>query len=226
MFTHINIAEPVDVKVINGPKGRFYVSPTTGEKYPSITTLLGLEEKQAVKDWRQSLGEDRAAKETKRAADRGSAVHTIIENYLNNHADPLVGIHPADDRVAIKMFNQMKLKLKNINNIYAQEIPLVSDTLGIAGRVDCIAEYNGKLAIIDFKSSTNDKSKGMIDDYFLQTTFYSLAFLEMYNIRVDEIVILMGSEKGIVPLVFTGLVEDYIEKLVERVNAYRPRLVS
>lgn len=162
------------------------------------------------------LGDDKADKEMKRAADRGTAVHTMIENYLNNSDVPTKGFAPEH----VREFNQVRLKLNKINKIYTQEIALYSDVLKIAGRVDCIGEYEGKLAVIDFKTSNGDKKNSMIEDYWLQTTFYALAFQEMYGIQIDDLVIIMSSEKGIVPLVFKDRVDNHIESLVERINTY------
>lgn len=216
MFNHLDIIKPQEIQVINGPKGRFYVSPVTGNKYPSITTMLGAKEKPHLKEWRNMLGGEKADKEMKRAADRGTAVHEMIENYLNNKENPTAGYLPEH----IREFNQVRLKLNKIDNIYTQEIALFSDTLKIAGRVDCIGEFDGKLAVIDFKTSNGDKKNSMIEDYWLQTTYYALAFQEMYDIQIDDLVIIMSSEKGIVPLVFHDKVENWIEPLIERINTY------
>lgn len=162
------------------------------------------------------LGDDKADKEMKRAADRGTAVHTMIENYLNNSDVPTKGFAPEH----VREFNQVRLKLNKINKIYTQEIALYSDVLKIAGRVDCIGEYEGKLAVIDFKTSNGDKKNSMIDSYWKQTCFYALAFQEMYGIQIDDLVIIMSSEKGIVPLVFKDKVENWIEPLLKDVHEY------
>lgn len=215
MFTHLEKVTPATLKVQNTPKGRFYTTPT-GNSYPSITTLLGAKEKPWLEDWRQSLGVDRADKETKRAADRGEAVHAMIEKYLANNPNPTENHIPEH----IGEFNSMRLKLKPVNNIYMQEAALYSDTLKVAGRVDCVAEWNGVLSIVDFKTSTNDKYKSMIEDYFLQTTAYAIMVEEMYNIPIDQIVILMSVEKGIIPLVYKEKVDNWIEPLVSRINTY------
>lgn len=216
MFQHLDIIKPHDVKVINGPKGRFYVSPNTGIHYPSITTMLGQKEKPHLAAWKNMLGEDKAKKEMNRCADRGTAVHQMIEDYLNNKDNPTKG-HLNEH---ITEFNQVRLKLKKINLVYTQEVPLYSDVLKIAGRVDCIGEYEGKLCVIDFKTSNGDKKNSMIEDYWLQTTFYALAFQEMYDIQIDDLVIIMSSEKGIVPLVFKDKVENHIDALVERISTF------
>lgn len=215
MFIHTNKIEPVNLKVIEGPKGRFYVTPK-GDKYPSITTLLSAGDKPWLTAWRESLGEKKANKEMKRAADRGTAVHLMIERYLNNEDTPTRD----QKNEHISEFNSVRLKLKKLNNILVQEAALYSDTLKVAGRVDCIAEYDGVLSIVDFKTSTNDKNESMIQDYFLQTTAYSLMFEEMYGLQANQIVIIMSTERGIVPLVFKKSIDEYIEPLCERIHQY------
>lgn len=216
MFNHIKKIDPIKMEVEESPiKGRFYITPE-GHKYPSITTLLGSKDKPWLKEWRESLGEKRAQKETKRAADRGNAIHDMAEKYLLNEEKPTEG-HTFEN---IGMFNALKLSLKKVNNVYALEIPLYSDTLKIAGRVDCIAEYDGVLSVIDFKTSTNIKTKEMIEDYYLQATAYAIMFHEMYDIQIDQVVILIATEKGLMPSLFRGKVEDYIRPLIERINTY------
>lgn len=215
MFTHLDTIAPVELKTVEGPKGRFYITPE-GNKYPSITTILGAGEKAWLQEWRASMGFDRADKEMKRAADRGTAVHAMIEKYLDNDPAPTAG-HKIEH---IPDFNQLRTQLKKVNNILTQESALWSDVLKCAGRVDCIGEYKGKLAIIDFKTSTNNKGSAMIQDYFLQTTAYALMFQERYDIQIDDVVILMSVEKGAVPLVFQQPIEPYIEPLIQRINMY------
>lgn len=216
MFNHLATISPVELKTIEGPKGRFYVTPE-GAKYPSITTILGAGgNKEWLQEWRNSLGFEKADKETKRAADRGTAIHAMAEKFLNNDPAPTAG--QSSDH--IPGFMSMRLHLKKINNILTQESALWSDTMKIAGRVDAVGEYKGKLAIIDFKTSTNNKSEHMIKDYYLQTTAYALMFQERYDIQIDDIVIIMSVEKGAVPLIFTAKVEDYIEPLLQRINTY------
>lgn len=163
------------------------------------------------------LGEDRADKEMKRAADRGTAVHAIAEKFLNNDPNPTDGI---TDLSHLSCFNQIRLPLRKINNILTQESALWSDDLQVAGRVDCVAEYRGKLAIVDFKTSTNDKVEHQIEDYYLQTTGYALMFEERYGIQIDNLVIIMAVEKGAVPLVFEQTVAPYVEPLLHRINNF------
>lgn len=215
MFTHLDTITPVELKTIEGPKGRFYVTPE-GNKYPSITTILGSGDKPWLNDWRQSLGFEKADKEMKRAADRGTAVHLMVERFLNNEDKPTRGMQTDH----ITEFNTLRLHLKKINNIVTQESALWSDMLRTAGRVDCIGEYQGKLSIIDFKTSTTSKNMGMIQSYWLQTTAYAIMFQERYGIQIDQAVIIMSVERGAVPLVFKQPIDQYIEPLLVTINNY------
>lgn len=213
-FTHIPCHQ-YDLTAVTANGQRWYTTPD-GSKYPSITTVLGQKEKPAITAWRMSLGPQKADKETKRCTDRGDAVHLMAEHYLNNEENPTKG-HQRDH---IKLFSQLKFVLNKINNIRAQEIPLFSDRIRVAGRVDCIGEYDGVLSIIDFKTSNGNKDAQMIEDYFLQATAYALMYEEMYGEFIDQIVIIIAVEKGMVPLVFKRQIDDYVVPLLERINTF------
>lgn len=214
MYNQLSIIDPIQLKSADTPKGRFYTTPL-GIKYPSITTVLGYGDKQWLIDWRNSLGFEKADKEMKRAADRGTAVHLMLERHLQNNPNPTEG-QQIDH---ISEFNSLKTFVKKINNIYAQEVALYSDTMKVAGRVDCIAEFNGKLAVIDFKTSSRDKKSDMIPNYYQQAAFYALAFQEMYDIQIEDIVIIMSVEKGL-PLVFHEKVDNWIEPLIQKIGVF------
>lgn len=214
MFVHLDNLIPLLIKSVDGPKGRHYTTPE-GNKYPSITTILGHGEKVWLKDWRDSLGAINADKEVKRATDRGTAVHLMLERQLQNDPNPTIGQHIDH----ITEFKSLKLHIRFLNNILLQEAALYSNLLKIAGRVDCIAEYKGKLAVVDFKTATRSKSEQLIQDYFLQTTAYALMVEEIYDIHIEDIVIIMSVERG-VPMLFTGKVDDYIYPLIKRINTY------
>lgn len=215
MFTHLDTIKPYDISTIQNENGRFYVTPD-GHHYPSITTILGAGEKPWLDEWRESMGEEKADAEMKRAADRGTAVHDMIEKFLNNDPKPTAGHHIKH----IPEFLTLRLQLKRISNIITQESALWSDTMRVAGRVDCIGDFDGKLSLIDFKTSTNEKRSEQIQDYYLQTTAYALMFQELYDIQIDNLVIIMSVEKGPVPLVFQQPIEPYIEPLIKRITAY------
>lgn len=212
VFNHIEAFNPTDLKSIDTPKGRFYVTPE-GNKYRSITTMLGMKEKPHLNNWRNMLGEQKATREMKRCSDRGTAVHDMVEKYLKNYPKPTEG-HSIEH---IKEYNPLRMVLrKNVNNIIAQEVALYSDQLKLAGRVDCIAEWKGQLSIIDFKSSTGIKNAEMIEDYFLQCAAYSLMLDEIYGIVTEQAVIVMSVEKGLVPLVFVEPIDKWIRPLLVR----------
>ena len=219
MFTHVAIPTlPVVTDEMTAQGKRFYLTPE-GNKYPSVTTMLGHKEKPWLEDWRNSLGTKKAAKETKRCSDRGTAIHELAEKYLNN--DPFPEATKGYKQEYINGFNKFKLELNNVNNIRTQEAALYSDTLGIAGRVDCIGEYKGTLCVVDFKTSTNNKDNDMIFDYYLQTTAYASMWHEMTGEPIEDITIIMSVEKGIMPCVFKDKIDTYVEPLLERISEYR-----
>ena len=214
MFTH----NPVILTELPSKNMRGYRWYNTPENnwYPSITTVLGIKPKPFLDVWRANLGTEAAKKETERCAIRGTAVHDMCEKYINNVEKPTDG-HVTEH---IKLFNMVKIALNRINNVLAQEVPLYSDVLMVAGRVDCIAEYNGVPSIIDFKTSTNIKSEDMILDYYLQETFYALAFYECTGIEIKQIVTIMTVEKGLLPQVWVKPIIPYIIPLQRRITEF------
>jgi len=215
-FNHTNIPQfnELDAKIVNGK--RYYTTPT-GKKYPSITTILSSKPKPYLEAWRQSLGVAKADKETKRCADRGTVVHLLAEKYLNNEENFTKGEKVEN----VRLFNQIKLRLNKINNIRAQEVPLYSDRLEIAGRVDCVGEYDGTLSIIDFKTSNNNKTADMIEDYFIQCTAYAIMYHELFGEAIEDIVVIIAVEKGMMPMVYRRKIDDYIAPLLERINTFQ-----
>jgi genome maintenance exonuclease 1 len=192
--------------------GRFYTLPD-GTKLPSVTTVLGAQKKDAIMAWRKRVGEDTANAISKKATGRGTNVHTLCERYLNNES--LGDIMPD----ALEMFLSLKPLLNRIDNIWYQECALYSKQLGLAGRVDCIAEFDGVLSIIDFKTSKKIKTKAQIEDYFWQTSAYSLMYEEMIGTPIHNLVIIMAVEDE-QPLVFQEKTEDHIEGLVQAIKFY------
>jgi len=214
-FKHTNIPQFEELEAATTANGRWYTVPT-GKKYASVTTILGSKPKPAIEEWRNSLGPKKADRETKRCCDRGEAVHLMAEHYLNNTENPTKGHTDAN----IKLFNQLKFRLNKINNIRAQEIPMYSHSLRTAGRVDCVGEYDGVLSIIDFKTSNNNKDDKTILDYKLQCTAYALMYDELFDVQINDFVVLIAVEKGMMPLMFREKVDNYIELLLERINTF------
>ena len=215
MLTHTNTISPLelDAQIVKGQ--RFYTTPS-GNKYASVTTVLSDGPKPWLEDWRNSLGHSRADKETKRCSDRGTAVHLLAEHYLNNDEGFTKGI-PAE---YVKLFNQIKIPLNKIDNIRAQECALFSERLRLAGRVDVVGEYEKTLSIIDFKTSNNNKDVDQVEDYFLQCTAYAIMYYEMYGEAIEDIVIIIAVEKGMMPMVYKRKIDDYVVPLLKRINTF------
>jgi genome maintenance exonuclease 1 len=191
---------------IDSPGGRLYQTPT-GRSYPSVTSVLGILGKAEILEWRKRVGEDEANRISSRAARRGTAIHTLCEHYLlNENVNP----GPFD----LDTFKSLKPYLDNINNIHCLETQLYSDFLQVAGTVDCIAEYEGKLSIIDFKTSKRVKSRDDIHGYFMQTAAYAVMFEERTGIPVGKLVIIMSVDDD-KPLIFKEKRDDWINRFIE-----------
>ena len=216
IFNYCPPKELVDLKSETFPDGKRYYTLEDGTRLPSVTTVLGAQKKQAIFEWRKRVGEEEANRISKHATSRGTNVHTICENYLNNKVDYMKGIMPD----ALEYFLSIKPYLNKINNIHYQECALWSKQLGMAGRVECIAEYEGELAVIDFKTASRAKSRDSIMDYFWQTTAYSLMYEEMIGRPINRLVIIMAV-KDSEPLIFKEKTEDHIDGLVEAINFYK-----
>lgn len=216
MFNYVDTPMLPDLRVESSATGRRYYITPNGDKYPSITTILGAKDKPHLTAWRQMLGNKAADKETKRCADRGTAIHEMCEKYLFNHENPTKN-YAAEH---VRGFNQLRFRLNKINNIRAQEVALYSDYLKVAGRVDCIGEYEEEPSVIDFKTSNNNKDHDMIEDYFKQCTFYALAWEELTGELIENIVILMSVEKGMVPMVHKEKIENWIPSLLKDIHKF------
>lgn len=204
-----------DLEASTTEKGRVYTTPK-GKKYRSITTVLSAFSKQGIIAWRKRVGESEADKISSKAATRGTNLHLVCEKYLLNEYTPskLKTLMPN-----IKaLFQQLKPELdKNIGKIYALEQALYSDELEIAGRVDCIAEWDGELAIIDFKTSGKLKEERYILNYFMQCTAYALMFEERTGRPIDKIVVVIAVENE-QSQIFVRSKLDYVSELMKYVN--------
>ena len=224
MFNFVKLPElDFDLESITTEFGRRYITPS-GEKYPSVTTILSSYNKDAIMQWRNSVGIEEANKISGRAARRGTRLHKLCEDYVNGNLGELQRqmMMPFDKM----MFRQVKKLLdENLNNIYCQEQALYSDRLKIAGRVDCIAEWKGKLSIIDYKSSTKMKDERYIENYFMQCTAYSEMFLDLTGKEIDDIIVLIATEEEI-PQVFEKKKFDYLEGLNKYISNYSMSMVE
>ena len=191
MFNHIDLSLPsLDRETIDGV--RYYKVPNDEEliRLVSITSVTSHFNKEIFIKWRKRVGEEEANRITKKATSRGTDMHTLVEHHLKN--EDLPKVQPISDF----LFKISKSTLDNINNIHALESSLYSKELGIAGTVDCIAEYEGELAIIDFKTSAKPKPEDWIEHYFVQCMAYGCMLYEMTGIMVKKLVIIMACENG------------------------------
>lgn len=169
--------------------GRFYQSPTTKEWYPSVTTVTGYASKAFFDQWKKDKNN---LQKSNTAARIGEELHEIVENYLNNQNN----FARKKSLISVNLFENLKDHLYRIDNITIQEKSLYSDYLRMAGRLDCVAEYDGVLSIIDFKTSSKFKKEEYIQNYFEQATAYSLMYEEMFKIPVKQIVIMITTLEG------------------------------
>jgi hypothetical protein len=208
-FLHKPIEIDNKLKEVTVDGKRFYETP--GGIFPSVTSVVGWDKQNFFAEWRRKNPE-----ESRRVLARGTKLHSLIESYLNNEILDFDNMLP-NFKV---LFNQIKPELDKIQNIVAIETPLWSKTLGLAGRTDCIAEYDGKLSIIDFKASSKEKRKQDVESYFTQATAYALMFQERTGIIVENFAILISCEDGLTQ-VFQNKPIKYVKKLKSVIVSYR-----
>ena len=188
---------------------RFYNTPT-GEKYPSVTTVRSLLGREAIANWRKRVGAENANTIARVAAGRGTGVHNRIETYLNN----VEGIHPPTPLVQ-EMFGSIRPELDKIDNIHCQETRMFSHHLRMAGTVDCIGEYDGKLSVIDFKTSTKPKREEWISSYFMQCAAYAIMYEEIAFIPITQLVVLVAVEEDCTVQVFKQHRDNWAKPLLQ-----------
>ena len=218
MFNHVDLnLEPLKRETIDGV--RYYSIPDVDElvKLVSITSVTSHFNKEIFVKWRKKVGNEEADRITKAATTRGTNMHTLTEHYLKNDKE-LPTVPPISDF----LFKIAKGELNKIDNIHTLEGALYSRQLGIAGTVDCIAEYNGELSIIDFKTSKKPKPRDWIEHYFVQAMAYGCMLYEMRNISVKKLVIIMACENGECQVYeeynkakYIRLLQQYITKFVQ-----------
>ena len=206
-FKHAIVQTSVTLERVESGGQRFYKTPDG--IFPSVTTVTGWEKQHIFAKWRKNNPE-----ESVRVCTRGNKLHSIIENYLNNETVINETVTNEDE-----LFLSMKSHIDKINNIRALETPLYSKILGLAGRLDCIAEYEKELCVIDFKGSTRVKSKNDIENYFLQATAYALMWQERTGEACKKICIIIGTETGLTQ-VFVENTIDHVKNLKRCISAY------
>lgn len=208
-----------DIVADTTDKGRYYHCPKG--LYPSITTILGFRGSEYLAEWRARVGEAAANRVSRLAAGGGEKLHGMTEAYLRGDTVP------ASMPLQQSMFWQCKKVLDaHVDNIHLQEFPLYADFFRVAGRVDVVAEYDGKLAIIDFKTSSRVKKREDISKYFLQEAFYAIAYEERTGVPINRLVTIMPVEGCSEPLVFVEKRSAWDQQLIETVNDFHTHHTS
>ena len=198
---------------------RYYITPT-GEKYPSVTSVTGLLNRDGIKKWRKRVGEKTANKISTQAARHGTSAHQLFEDYIknDNFEEKFKSAMPTTQQA----FISLEKELNKIGTVHALEAPLYSHKLQLAGRVDCIAEYFGdKISIIDFKTSRKPKERKWIQNYFIQETAYAKMFEELTGKEVHSLITMIAVSDGSSQLFIEEPSSGYVDQLQELRNQYR-----
>lgn len=221
-FNHVKLESlNFDLTAVTTDNGRQYTTPE-GKIYPSVTTVLSEYSKKAIFEWRDRVGAEVANKISKAASGRGTKLHTVCEKYLlNEMSDMKIQTMMPDTK---ELFFALKPHLdKNIGNIYSLEQALYSDELRMAGRVDCIAEWDGKLSVIDFKTASKSKDENYILNYFMQCTAYANMFEERTGQPIDQLVVAIAVVEDF-PQIFVRNKTKYIPELNKFIDSYWKKL--
>lgn len=215
MFEHVH-TELNEMNAVTTEKGRRYRTPE-GVDLPSITTVLSILSRDSIMKWRRRVGAEEANRISHRASTRGTAVHAIIEKYINNEENFKDGYTPD----IIGSFLDLKPILDGrIGRVYAQEAPLYSNHLGVAGRVDCVADFDGKLSIIDFKTSMKPKRYDYITNYFMQESAYAIMWEERTGRPITQLVTIISVDNN-EPQVFIEHRDNWVRPLRETITQYQ-----
>lgn len=206
MFIHVPHPQIVEPVAKTEPGGKRYYHTPDGKQYPSVTTVLSLHSFEGIQKWRKRVGYNEANKVAARAGGRGTRIHNLMEKTLRNEE-----VKP--QLVDLEMYLLMMKKVKHINNIRLLEAALYSHKLRLAGRSDCVAEYKGKLSIIDFKSSLRRKKKEYVEGYCMQVAAYATMYEELFHIPVHQGVIIIGVDDEKTQ-VFKVQTADWLEPLL------------
>lgn len=210
MFKHSDKYKFEDLprKVIDGK--RYYVTPD-GNKYPSVTTITSQASAKSIARWRKRVGEEEANRVSKKATTAGTKVHKLCEDYVNNEEMLYEDVAPEN----LFMFKQIKPILDiYLEEVWAVECPLYSDYLRVAGQCDCVGIFQGKPAIIDFKTASKRKRRSWITNYFMQESAYAVMFEEMTDIPVSQLVTIIAVESD-EPQVFVEKRDDHINDFIK-----------
>ena len=221
LFNHVGEIEPIEMSAEMVDGKRMYLTPE-GFKFPSVTTVISnnKEKMAGIARWRARVGEKKANAKSARATGRGTKYHSIAEDYFNNNLDlKKYSKFP----LPVLMFQHSRPVLDRINNIYLQEAALYSKHLELAGRVDCIAEFDGVLSIIDFKTAEEPKREKYLYDYFVQETAYACMLQENYGLSVKQLVTIVACENGETQVKVLPPKKEFFMKLMSYIDEYQER---
>ena len=219
IFNHVKLSElDFELESETTEKGRVYKVPG-GNLYPSITTVLSAYNKQAIMEWRQRVGEEVANEISRKASGRGTKLHNTVEKYLLNEMSDMK-IQTMMPDIKEMFFDMRKIIDENIGDIYGIEQPLYSHKLRLAGRCDCIAEWKGELAIVDWKTASRTKDKDHIQNYFMQASAYAVMFEELTGKAIDTIVVAIAVQSES-PQLFVEKKTKYLLPLNEYNERYQ-----
>ena len=221
-YEHIEVLGIPKLSRQNIAGERHYVNEK-GNTYPSITTILSIRGKEAIYEWRKRVGNEEANRITKRSTTRGTQFHSLLEQYFLNQITDVdkfrsdaIARNPGVWYLFLEAVQELE---KNIGKIYCIEDYLYSDEYGVAGAVDMIAEWDGRLSVVDFKTSNSAKKEEWIENYFIQGTAYAKMFTERTGIECNQLIIFVVPDDGI-PQTFIKRVDDYTELLRESIRDY------
>ena len=215
MFEQELVNEDYSLDQQTSKKGRVYVDDE-GNKYPSITTVLSILNKEAILAWRKRVGEEEANKISTRAAVRGTKVHDMIERYVLNE-DP-----GEPDLISVSNFKEVKPIIdENLSKVYATEKRMFSKHLGVAGTVDCVGVWDGKDSIIDWKTSAKWKKKEWISNYFMQCSAYAIMWEERTGRPITQLVVCIAGDMG--PQIFVEHRDNWDKELISVIKRYKEK---
>jgi len=207
-----------DLTATTLPTGRTYATPT-GERYPSITTVLSILSEEHIAAWKEKVGEEEARKVSFRASNRGTKVHEMIEKYVANDPDYAAGYMP---HVVANFMSVKPILDSRLGLIYEQEAALYSHHLGVAGRVDLVGEFDGQLSIVDWKTSAKTKRKSWVENYFIQESAYAIMWEERTGVPITQLVTIIAVDHS-KPQVFVEHRDSWSKTLLETIDLFKTR---
>lgn len=199
-------------------EGKRHYQTLDGAAYPSVTTFLSsVLDKSGLDEWRSRVGEEEANRATNRGSRRGTALHALCEKYLLNDINYNKLVMPS----IMELFKQVKPVLDTrVSKVVATEIPLYSKHLRLGGTCDLVAVFDGKLSIVDFKTTNWAKDMSMLEGYFIQETCYAIMFEELYKKPITQLVTISAGDSEPEAQVIIQHRDKWAPKLIELLSNF------